>query len=142
MKIQILNSVIWCNKNQENVSKIHRISFWKKTVNYAKSRLSLAAAPPPPASDAPVHNWQQTFTYSSLITNTTFHQQVNRVQNSRLFQQYVTRKASMAHENGRMENEKRLWHGTGKDALNNILTNNFNRSYSGVHGLYYFYPLE
>ena len=34
------------------------------------------------------------------------------------------------------QNEKRLWHGTASNNVQNINTRNFNRSYGGVHGTY------
>ena len=73
--------------------------------------------------------------YNSSCDNLT------EIQNSKLFQQYQTRKESMERENETLSNEMRLWHGTSEDAMNNILANNFNRSYSGKNGLFYFYPL-
>jgi len=61
--------------------------------------------------------------------------QIERIQNSGLYRQYMNRKHEMDSVNGyKPPNERRLWHGTSGANISNINNRNFNRSYGGVHG--------
>ena len=62
--------------------------------------------------------------------------QIERIQNPYLYRLYMTKKAEMDARNPGVQNEKRLWHGTASNNVQNINTRNFNRSYGGVHGAY------
>jgi len=60
--------------------------------------------------------------------------QVERIQNPYLYLLYMTKKEEMDARNPGAQNEKRLWHGTAGNNIQNINSRNFNRSYGGVHG--------
>ena len=60
--------------------------------------------------------------------------QIERIQNPYLYLMYMTKKAEMDARNPGVQNEKRLWHGTASNNVQNINNRNFNRSYGGVHG--------
>lgn len=52
-----------------------------------------------------------------------------------LYQQYLVAKSYLTRINGTgAQVERRLWHGTSKDALVNIYAGGFNRSYCGKNG--------
>ena len=53
-----------------------------------------------------------------------------------LYKQFLVTKDHMERTCGKsVEVERRLWHGTCKDALNNIYAGGFNRSYCGKNGM-------
>ncbi|XP_076462556.1 protein mono-ADP-ribosyltransferase PARP14-like isoform X2 [Babylonia areolata] len=67
--------------------------------------------------------------------------EITRIQNKSLHQQYQATRQRMETQNQdvqNLQNEKLLWHGTAKDATDNINNHGFNRSYCGknatVHG--------
>lgn len=52
-----------------------------------------------------------------------------------LYQQYVVKKKLLESQNPKgTENERELWHGTTHEAVNNINSIGFNRSYCGKNG--------
>jgi len=46
----------------------------------------------------------------------------------------VHRDSMLKHSNAGGQTERMLWHGTAKDALDNIYAGGFNRSYCGKNG--------
>ncbi|ESN90024.1 hypothetical protein HELRODRAFT_104522 [Helobdella robusta] len=65
---------------------------------------------------------------------------IQRIQNPSLYRQYKVKMLSMESDlplYGGKKIEMRLWHGTSSDVIPKINSNNFNRSYGGVHGLVY-----
>ena len=64
--------------------------------------------------------------------------QIERIQNPYLYLLYMTKKEEMDKRNPGGQNEKKLWHGTAGNNVQNINSRNFNRSYGGVHGTYRF----
>lgn len=64
--------------------------------------------------------------------------QIDRIQNKVLNQQYIAKKKLMDSTNPPgYQNERRpVWHGTNKQAMENIINTGFNRSYcTGKHFL-------
>jgi hypothetical protein len=59
-------------------------------------------------------------------------QKIERIQNPRLYKMYLSKKDSMGME----ANEKQLLHGTKSENISSINTNNFNRGFSGMNGMY------
>ena len=57
--------------------------------------------------------------------------QIDRIQNQTLYQQYAAKKAYLEVQNPGIENEKTLWHGTRSEAVESINNYGFNRSYCG-----------
>ena len=55
---------------------------------------------------------------------------IERIQNPRLYTAYQAAKKSMRGH----DNELRLFHGTEAENVDSINANNFDRSFSGVHG--------
>ena len=55
---------------------------------------------------------------------------IERIQNPALYRAYIVKKDSMKGA----ENERQLFHGTREASTVPINTNNFNRSFSGIHG--------
>lgn len=61
--------------------------------------------------------------------------QISRIENYTLFNIYKSCKEEMERENGAgFQNERKLWHGTSADVLDNIYRGGFNRSYCGKNG--------
>ncbi|KAK9968212.1 hypothetical protein ABG768_002547 [Culter alburnus] len=63
--------------------------------------------------------------------------EIERVQNSALWRNYMIKKEEMEDKNKHKNNEKRLFHGTGPDNTDQINHNGFNRSFAGTHGAMY-----
>jgi len=62
-------------------------------------------------------------------------EQIERVENIRLYQMYRMSKAQVERVNGTgVLNERLLWHGTMVDAVENICLHGFNRSFCGRNG--------
>jgi hypothetical protein len=60
--------------------------------------------------------------------------EIERIQNPHLYQQYMAHKQKMDKDNGGMNNERRLFHGTESTNVNAINTQGFNRSFCGANG--------
>jgi poly [ADP-ribose] polymerase 10/14/15 len=61
---------------------------------------------------------------------------IERIQNPRLYKQFMNWKLDMDKAGGQQQtNERRLWHGTAGTNTGNINARNFNRNYGGQHGL-------
>jgi poly [ADP-ribose] polymerase 10/14/15 len=57
---------------------------------------------------------------------------IERIENHKLWKQYMVTKEEMNEINGsKVENERLLWHGTGVDSIPNICAGGFNRAYCG-----------
>ena len=66
--------------------------------------------------------------YSEIVS-------IQRVQNTILYKQYVTKKKEMIKRNpSGHKNESQLWHGTCANNVNSINTLGFNHIFQGVHG--------
>ncbi|XP_051767284.1 protein mono-ADP-ribosyltransferase PARP14 isoform X17 [Ctenopharyngodon idella] len=63
--------------------------------------------------------------------------EIERVQNSTLWRNYMIKKEELEDKNQHKDNEKRLFHGTGPDKIDQINHHGFNRSYAGTHGAMY-----
>ncbi|CAC5408899.1 PARP10_14_15 [Mytilus coruscus] len=64
--------------------------------------------------------------------------EIHRIQNKTLYQQYVAKKKSIDSTNPPgHQNEKSLWHGFAKDAMDSINKFGFNRSYCGKNATAY-----
>ncbi|ROL54453.1 Poly [ADP-ribose] polymerase 14 [Anabarilius grahami] len=63
--------------------------------------------------------------------------EIERVQNSTLWKNYMIKKEELEDKNKHKNNEKRLFHGTGLDSTDRINHHGFNRSYAGIHGAMY-----
>ena len=61
--------------------------------------------------------------------------EIKRIQNPKLYSQYLARKRIMEKANppGTV-NEKRLYHGCDGKVVEDIAYNNFNRIFAGLHG--------
>ena len=57
-----------------------------------------------------------------------------RIQNPTLYKHYHLRKKAMDTANGSRDNERKLFHGTTEENLEQINHHGFNRSYAGKHG--------
>ncbi|XP_036450536.1 protein mono-ADP-ribosyltransferase PARP14-like [Colossoma macropomum] len=62
---------------------------------------------------------------------------IERVQNSTLWRNYMIQKKHFEEKNRHRNNEKRLFHGTGAQNIDKIDHRGFNRSYAGTHGAMY-----
>ncbi|XP_073770752.1 protein mono-ADP-ribosyltransferase PARP14-like isoform X2 [Danio rerio] len=62
---------------------------------------------------------------------------IERVQNSSLWKNYMVKKEELENKNQHKNNERRLFHGTGPDSTDQINHNGFNRSFAGTHGAMY-----
>ncbi|XP_036450534.1 protein mono-ADP-ribosyltransferase PARP14-like isoform X2 [Colossoma macropomum] len=62
---------------------------------------------------------------------------IERVQNSTLWRNYMIQKKHFEEKNKHKNNEKRLFHGTGAQNIDKIDHRGFNRSYAGTHGAMY-----
>ncbi|KAL6472150.1 hypothetical protein MHYP_G00183380, partial [Metynnis hypsauchen] len=62
---------------------------------------------------------------------------IERVQNSSLWRNYMIQKKHFEEKNKHKNNEKRLFHGTGPQNIDKIDHRGFNRSYAGTHGAMY-----
>lgn len=60
--------------------------------------------------------------------------QIERVQNTTLWQSYQLMKKQLEVKNKHTNNEKQLFHGTAADSIDLINHRGFNRSYAGKHG--------
>lgn len=60
--------------------------------------------------------------------------QIERIQNTDLWNSYQAKKKIMDVKNGQMDNEKRLFHGTDVNSVPHVNANGFNRSYAGKNG--------
>ncbi|XP_073730303.1 protein mono-ADP-ribosyltransferase PARP14 [Misgurnus anguillicaudatus] len=60
--------------------------------------------------------------------------QIERVQNSTLWKNYMIKKEELEAKNNHKNNEKLLFHGTGPDKIDHINHHGFNRSFAGTHG--------
>ncbi|XP_043967027.1 protein mono-ADP-ribosyltransferase PARP14-like [Gambusia affinis] len=63
--------------------------------------------------------------------------QIERIQNTTLWQSYQLLKKQMEVKNKHTNNEKLLYHGTGANSIDLINSKGFNRSYAGMHGAAY-----
>ncbi|XP_067290157.1 protein mono-ADP-ribosyltransferase PARP14-like [Pseudorasbora parva] len=63
--------------------------------------------------------------------------EIERVQNSTLWRNYMIKKEELEGKNQHTKNEMLLFHGTGPDKTDQINNNGFNRSYAGMHGAMY-----
>ncbi|KAM4745611.1 protein mono-ADP-ribosyltransferase PARP14-like [Anableps anableps] len=63
--------------------------------------------------------------------------QIERVQNTTLWQSYQLLKKQMELKNQHTNNEKLLYHGTTATSIDLINSKGFNRSYAGMHGAMY-----
>ncbi|XP_016128950.1 poly [ADP-ribose] polymerase 14-like [Sinocyclocheilus grahami] len=63
--------------------------------------------------------------------------EIERVQNSALWKNYMIKKEELEDKNKHKNNEKRLFHGTGPDKTDQINNHGFNRSFAGMHGAMY-----
>ncbi|PWA24204.1 hypothetical protein CCH79_00016209, partial [Gambusia affinis] len=63
--------------------------------------------------------------------------QIERIQNTTLWQSYQLLKKQMEVKNKHTNNEKLLYHGTGANSIDLINSKGFNRSYAGMHGAMY-----
>ena len=59
---------------------------------------------------------------------------IERIQNSKLYEQYSARKKAMDRANVGRQNERQLFHGCSLSAVDPINHGGFNRSYAGQHG--------
>jgi hypothetical protein len=62
---------------------------------------------------------------------------IERVQNERLYIQYLAHKKHFEERNSKTVNEKTLYHGTTSDSVTNIWKFGFNRSYAGKNATAY-----
>ena len=61
--------------------------------------------------------------------------EIQRIQNPHLFKSFMARKESMEKTaGGNTANEKKLFHGTSGDAVEQINETGFNRSFAGING--------
>nr|XP_055063231.1 protein mono-ADP-ribosyltransferase PARP14-like [Misgurnus anguillicaudatus] len=63
--------------------------------------------------------------------------QIERVQNSTLWKNYMIKKEELEAKNNHKNNEKLLFHGTAPDSTDHINHHGFNRSFAGTHGAMY-----
>ncbi|RXN11599.1 poly [ADP-ribose] polymerase 14-like isoform X1 [Labeo rohita] len=63
--------------------------------------------------------------------------EIERVQNSALWRNYMIKKEELEDKNKHKNNEKLLFHGTGPDTTDQINNHGFNRSFAGMHGALY-----
>nr|XP_017213521.2 poly [ADP-ribose] polymerase 14 isoform X1 [Danio rerio] len=63
--------------------------------------------------------------------------EIERVQNSALWRNYMIKMNELEDKNQHKNNERRLFHGTGSDTTDLINNHGFNRSYAGMHGAMY-----
>lgn len=63
--------------------------------------------------------------------------QIERIQNTTLWQSYQLLKKQMEVKNKHTNNEKLLYHGTAATSIDLINSKGFNRSYAGAHGAMY-----
>ncbi|XP_054895199.1 protein mono-ADP-ribosyltransferase PARP14-like isoform X2 [Poeciliopsis prolifica] len=63
--------------------------------------------------------------------------QIERIQNTTLWQSYQLLKKQMEVKNKHTNNEMLLYHGTGANSIDLINSKGFNRSYAGMHGAMY-----
>ncbi|XP_007543095.1 poly [ADP-ribose] polymerase 14-like isoform X1 [Poecilia formosa] len=63
--------------------------------------------------------------------------QIERIQNTTLWQSYQLLKKQMEVKNKHTNNERLLYHGTGANSIDLINSKGFNRSYAGMHGAMY-----
>uniref|UniRef100_A0A8C1GLI2 Poly [ADP-ribose] polymerase n=1 Tax=Cyprinus carpio TaxID=7962 RepID=A0A8C1GLI2_CYPCA len=75
------------------------------------------------------------FTSTGLSSNSIIT--IERVQNSALWRNYMIKKEELEDKNKHKNNEKRLFHGTGPDKIDQINYNGFNRSFAGMHAAMY-----
>ena len=59
---------------------------------------------------------------------------IERIQNTKLYAQYIARKKVMDKANAGHQNERQLFHGCSYNAVDAINHGGFNRSYAGQHG--------
>ena len=59
---------------------------------------------------------------------------IERIQNPHLYQTYMLRKQKMDQDNGGINSERQLFHGTRGENISGINAQGFNRSFSGVLG--------
>ena len=57
-------------------------------------------------------------------------QKIERIQNPHLYQTYMLKKRKMDQDNGGVENERQLFHGTRQENISHINMQGFNRSFS------------
>ncbi|XP_043106140.1 protein mono-ADP-ribosyltransferase PARP14 [Puntigrus tetrazona] len=63
--------------------------------------------------------------------------EIERVQNSALWKNYMIKKEELEDKNKHKNNEKLLFHGTGSDKTDHINNHGFNRSFAGMNGAMY-----
>ncbi|XP_073770751.1 protein mono-ADP-ribosyltransferase PARP14 isoform X2 [Danio rerio] len=63
--------------------------------------------------------------------------EIERVQNSALWRNYMIKMNELEDKNKHKNNERRLFHGTGSDTTDLINNHGFNRSYAGMHSAIY-----
>ena len=68
--------------------------------------------------------------------------QIYRIQNPQLYKSYLAKKESMQKTAGQGSvNELELFHGTNANSVTEINENGFNRSFAGVNGKFFKYPI-
>ncbi|XP_041355434.1 protein mono-ADP-ribosyltransferase PARP14-like [Gigantopelta aegis] len=76
--------------------------------------------------------------HTSLVQAPWFSiEQIERVQNKTVYDQYCIMKRRFDEKNPTLQNERKLWHGTSSDSTNSINTYGFNRSYCGKNATVY-----
>lgn len=61
-------------------------------------------------------------------------QKIERIQNPHLYQTYMLKKLKMSQDNGGVEGERQLFHGTRGENISRINAQGFNRSFCRLHG--------
>ncbi|RXN29689.1 poly [ADP-ribose] polymerase 14-like protein [Labeo rohita] len=77
---------------------------------------------------------EKEFRRTNLINNII---EIERVQNSALWKNYMIKKEELEEKNKHKNNEKLLFHGTGPNKTDQINNHGFNRSFAGMHGAMY-----
>lgn len=61
-------------------------------------------------------------------------EKIERIQNPHLYQTYMLRKQKMDRDNGGVESERQLFHGTSGENIRGINAQGFNRSFCRARG--------
>lgn len=61
-------------------------------------------------------------------------QKIERIQNPHLYQTYMLKKQKMDRDNGGVNSERQLFHGTRGENISRINAQGFNRSFCRAHG--------
>ena len=79
--------------------------------------------------------WNKSCLYLLQPRNIILFLQISRIQNMKIYHNYMTHKLFMDEVNPpNTQNERELWHGTSPDALDEIHATGFNRSFCGKNG--------